>query len=83
MMPVRATILIGLLLAPCLVPAGEIDALKADHELVILKEPEPVTSVMAQLAAVRLAAGGDDPATVLPLYLKRSHAEIALEERQR
>lgn len=69
--------------APCLVSVGEIEALKEDHDLVVLKEPEPLASVLAHLAAARLAAGGDDPATVLPLYLKRSHAEIALEERQR
>lgn len=68
-------------LAPCLVPSAQIDALEPSDDVVVLREPAPSAVSLARLALARLADGGDDPATVLPLYLKRSHAEIALEER--
>lgn len=67
--------------APCLVPASQIEQLTAADDLAVLTEPEPAAPFLARLSVARLASGGDDPATVLPLYLKRSHAEIALDER--
>ncbi|MFT7464319.1 MAG: tRNA threonylcarbamoyladenosine biosynthesis protein TsaB, partial [Pseudohongiellaceae bacterium] len=66
-------------LAPCLVPAEQIEALEPADDLAVLTEPEPVALTLARLARPGIARGGDDPTTVLPLYLKRSHAEIALE----
>ncbi|RKY17740.1 MAG: tRNA (adenosine(37)-N6)-threonylcarbamoyltransferase complex dimerization subunit type 1 TsaB [Planctomycetota bacterium] len=51
--------------------------------LAVLSEPEPSALWLARLGRPRLLAGGDDPATVLPLYLKPSHAELALRERAR
>jgi tRNA threonylcarbamoyl adenosine modification protein YeaZ len=71
--------------APCLVPATEIEALEreASQGRVVLREPAVDAGHLAALGRPRLAAGGDPPATVLPLYLKRSHAEIALEQRAR
>lgn len=70
--------------APCLVPDEELTGLRDQppaHTLV-LSEPTPDALALARLAAPLLVAGGHDPATVLPLYLKRSHAEIALDERR-
>ena len=49
----------------------------------VVREPVPDAYDVGRLGRARLARGGDDPAVVLPLYLKRSQAEIALEERQR
>ncbi len=73
---------------PCLVPASEITELesglaKSGSSQIVVREPHPEGYDVAALGRRRLSAGGDDPATVLPLYLKRSHAEIALEERAR
>ena len=47
----------------------------------MIREPVPDAYDVAALGRERLAAGGDDPADVRPLYLKRSHAEIAFDER--
>jgi len=70
--------------APRLVPSSEIDALgDSTASQIIVREPDPDGYDVAALGRRRLVAGGDAPATVLPLYLKRSHAEIALEERTR
>jgi tRNA threonylcarbamoyl adenosine modification protein YeaZ len=70
--------------APRLVPAAEIEALgESTASKIIVREPDPEGYDVAALGRRRLMAGGDPPATVLPLYLKRSHAEIALEERAR
>lgn len=70
--------------APRLVPATEIEALGVSTaSQIIVREPDPDGYDVAALGRRRLLAGGDPPATVLPLYLKRSHAEIALEERAR
>lgn len=49
----------------------------------IIRDSIPDAYDVGVLGRPRLAEGGDDPATVLPLYLKRSHAEMALEERAR
>ena len=70
---------------PRLVPAVEAEALVTipASGIFVVREPDPEGYDVAALGRRRLMAGGDDPATVLPLYLKRSHAEIALEERQR
>lgn len=67
---------------PHLVP---VDApLPAESESVaIVREPLPDAYDVAALGRARLATGGMDPAGVRPLYLKRAHAEIAWEERQR
>ncbi len=51
-------------------------------DLAIVREPVPDAYHVAALGRERLAAGGTDPATIRPLYLKRSHAEIALDERK-
>lgn len=70
--------------APRLVPVSEIDALgDSTASQIIVREPDPEGYDVAALGRRRLMAGGDAPAAVLPLYLKRSHAEIALEERTR
>jgi tRNA threonylcarbamoyl adenosine modification protein YeaZ len=49
----------------------------------IVREPVPEAYDVAVLGRARLMDGGDDPASVRPLYLKRSHAEIAWEESRR
>jgi tRNA threonylcarbamoyl adenosine modification protein YeaZ len=66
--------------APCLV--ADADALPArDEFLSVIREPVPDPYDVAAVGRERLLAGGDDPAAVLPLYLKRSHAEIVFDER--
>ena len=68
--------------APRLVPSSEVEALgDSTASQIIVREPDPDGYDVAALGRRRLVAGGDAPATVLPLYLKRSHAELALEER--
>lgn len=69
--------------APCLVPDTEITALLQDPPpgLLVVREPWIDAADLALLGRARVAGGGDDPARILPLYLKRSHAEIALRER--
>jgi len=47
----------------------------------VLREPVPCAYDVGAVGMERLAAGGDDPAAVRPLYLKRSHAEIVFDER--
>ena len=71
--------------APHLVPAASVEALLASDDvgLAVLREPEPDALWLGRLAGPRLPRGGDDPRLVLPLYLKPSHAEIALAERRR
>jgi tRNA threonylcarbamoyl adenosine modification protein YeaZ len=49
--------------------------------LSVIREPVPDAYDVAALGRERLAAGGDDPAGVRPLYLKRAHAEIVFDER--
>lgn len=69
---------------PCLVPTAEIvallDALPEGWRL--LREPVPAADVLAELARPVLVAGGHDADHVRPLYLKRSHAEIQVDERR-
>lgn len=55
---------------------------RREGDLIVVFEPRPDAYDVGRLGCPRAAAGGDDPAIVLPLYLKRSHAEIALEERR-
>lgn len=62
---------------------GESRAAGGEDGLLVLREPVPDPRNLAWLGRVRLLAGGDAPATIRPLYLKRSHAELALEERAR
>ncbi|MCB9897405.1 MAG: tRNA (adenosine(37)-N6)-threonylcarbamoyltransferase complex dimerization subunit type 1 TsaB [Planctomycetes bacterium] len=71
--------------APCLVPAGELDALEQAPPagLRVLREPDPDARLLAVLGRPVLEAGGDLPDTVRPLYLKRSHAELQLDDRAR
>ncbi len=73
--------LVSTVLAPCLVRADDALPPLTPARLVV-REPLPDAYDVAVLGRARLVAGGDDPAAVLPLYLKRSHAEIALEERK-
>ena len=70
---------------PRLVPSAEADDLRTDPSagIFVVRDGTPDGYDVAALGRRRLLAGGDDPATLLPLYLKRSHAEIALEERAR
>lgn len=64
--------------------ALDVDAHRHDEGTVsIVREPVADAYDVGRLGRSRLAAGGDDPSAVLPLYLKRSHAEIALEQRSR
>jgi tRNA threonylcarbamoyl adenosine modification protein YeaZ len=53
----------------------------AEPSLSVIREPVPDAYDVAALGRQRLAAGGDDPAQVRPLYLKRAHAEIVFDER--
>jgi len=68
---------------PRLAPVAEVEALDAERVSgrIVVREPFPDGYDVAGLGRRRLAAGGDDPASVLPLYLKRSHAELAFEQR--
>lgn len=65
---------------PRLVPATEAEP-PPDPLLSVIREPVPEAYDVAGLGRERLAAGGDEPASVRPLYLKRSHAEIVFDER--
>jgi tRNA threonylcarbamoyl adenosine modification protein YeaZ len=67
--------------APTLV-ASEVARSEPTPGVALLEEPEPSAVELARLARPHLLAGGDDPRTVLPLYLKPSHAELALRERE-
>jgi tRNA threonylcarbamoyladenosine biosynthesis protein TsaB len=67
-------------LPPRLVRADEAEPPPAPA-LSVIREPVPEAYDVAALGRKRLAAGGDDPAAVMPLYLKRSHAEIVFDER--
>lgn len=71
------------LAAPHLVPIEEVSALRGSDTQLVVRDAVPDAYHGAVLGRRRLAAGGEDPSTILPLYLKRSHAEIALEERRR
>jgi len=70
---------------PRLVRSDDVVALQnsPDATRLIVREPLPDAYHGGVLGRRQLADGGQDPAVVLPLYLKRSHAEIALEERAR
>lgn len=71
-------------LAPCLQATASLAALEAEPPpgVLIIREPVPDPLDLAILGRPRLAASGDDPALIVPLYLKPSHAELALRERQ-
>ena len=74
-------------------PPGLVSGAEADPEalvpatglppesVLVLREPLPDAYDVGAVGRERLAAGGDDPASILPLYLKRSHAEIVFDER--
>jgi len=69
---------------PRLVAAADAEArtgASAAAGLSVIREPVPDAYDVAALGRQRLEAGGDDPATVRPLYLKRAHAEIVFDER--
>lgn len=68
------------LLPPRLVSGAEAEA-QGGPTISVLREPIPCAYDVAAVGMVRLAAGGDSPAAVRPLYLKRSHAEIVFDER--
>jgi tRNA threonylcarbamoyl adenosine modification protein YeaZ len=67
--------------APCLVSGAEASPAHDDFVSVI-REPLPDAYDVAAVGRGRLLSGGDPPAAVLPLYLKRSHAEIVFDERE-
>jgi len=71
--------------APRLVSSAEAAQLESspDGARLVVREPLPEAYHGGVLGRRLLSDGGQDPAGVLPLYLKRSHAEIALEERSR
>jgi len=56
-------------------------ARQPQHSVLVLREPHSDAYDVGAVGRERLAAGGDDPSSVLPLYLKRSHAEIVFDER--
>lgn len=68
-------------LAPPRLVAADEPLPPATRSRLIAREPLPDSYHVAVLGRQRLQAGGDDPSRVLPLYLKRSHAELALESR--
>ena len=70
-------------LAPCLVSGSEGDPQPAEASVIVLREPVPEAHDVAAIGRRRLLLGGDPPELVLPLYLKRSHAEIVFDERAR
>jgi tRNA threonylcarbamoyladenosine biosynthesis protein TsaB len=65
---------------PRLVSAAEPDP-PDDAAISVLREPIPCAYDVGAVGMERLLAGGDAPAAVRPLYLKRSHAEIVFDER--
>ena len=67
--------------APCLVSGPEGDPTPPDSSVIVLREPIPAAYDVAAVGRRRLLLGGDPPEVVLPLYLKRSHAEIVFDER--
>lgn len=71
--------------SPHLLSSVDAGALADDHEscIFVVRDEDPEGYDVAALGRQRLLAGGDAPATLLPLYLKRSHAEIAHDERAR
>ena len=68
-------------LAPCLVSGPEGDPQPPDSSVIVLREPIPAAYDVAAVGRRRLLLGGDPSEVVLPLYLKRSHAEIVFDER--
>lgn len=68
-------------LAPPRLVSGAEAELESSPTISVLREPIPAAYDVAAVGMVRLAAGGDAPAAVRPLYLKRSHAEIVFDER--
>jgi tRNA threonylcarbamoyladenosine biosynthesis protein TsaB len=76
--------------APCLVtgdealpdlPSPRAENSVAGSAISVLREPHPDAYDVAAVGRERMLSGGDSPETVLPLYLKRSHAEIVFDER--
>jgi tRNA threonylcarbamoyladenosine biosynthesis protein TsaB len=65
---------------PRLVSAAEPDP-PDGAAISVLREPIPCAYDVGAVGMERLLAGGDAPAAVRPLYLKRSHAEIVFDER--
>jgi tRNA threonylcarbamoyladenosine biosynthesis protein TsaB len=68
------------LLAPRLVAGAEAQP-PQEEGISVLREPVPDAYDVAAVGRERLLSGGDSPEAVLPLYLKRSHAEIVFDER--
>lgn len=66
---------------PRLVAEADAETPLDAHSVVVLREPRPEARHLAALAAQGLRDGGDVPDSVVPLYLKRSHAEIQLDKR--
>jgi tRNA threonylcarbamoyladenosine biosynthesis protein TsaB len=70
--------------APCLVTGAEALPLAnfvAEQGISVLREPHPDAYDVGAVGRERLLSGGDSPEAVVPLYLKRSHAEIVFDER--
>jgi tRNA threonylcarbamoyladenosine biosynthesis protein TsaB len=70
--------------APCLVTGSEAlpPATFVEEEgISVLREPHPDAYDVGAVGRERLLSGGDSPEAVMPLYLKRSHAEIVFDER--
>ena len=65
---------------PRLVAGAEAEPV-ASENIFVIREPVPDPYDVAAVGRDRLLLGGENPAAVLPLYLKRSHAEIVFDER--
>jgi len=70
-------------LAPPRLVAGAEASPAEEAGISVLREPVPDAYDVAAVGRERLLSGGDSPEAVLPLYLKRSHAEIVFDERVR
>ncbi|HTE05270.1 MAG TPA: tRNA (adenosine(37)-N6)-threonylcarbamoyltransferase complex dimerization subunit type 1 TsaB [Planctomycetota bacterium] len=66
--------------SPLTSDAGD-EKLLAELRISVLREPHPDAYDVAAVGRAHLLSGGDSPEAVLPLYLKRSHAEIVFDER--
>ena len=66
--------------APCLVTGADATPEQVPG-ISVLREPHPDAYDVAAVGRERLLSGGDSPGAVVPLYLKRSHAEIVFDER--
>ncbi len=67
--------------APPRLVAGAEAAPTSRETILVIREPVPDPYDVAAVGRERLLSGGENPAAVLPLYLKRSHAEIVFDER--